>query len=28
MAGASLGHCGQFQSLRHAVGVDLEGCAP
>jgi hypothetical protein len=28
MAGASLGHCGQFQSLRHAVGVDVEGCAP
>jgi hypothetical protein len=28
MEGASLGHCGPFQSLRHAVGVDVEGCAP
>ena len=27
-AGASLGHCGPFQILRHAVGVGVEGCAP
>ena len=28
MAGTSLGHCGPFQILRHAVGVGVEGCAP
>ena len=26
--GASLAHCGPFQSLRHAVRVESEGCAP